>query len=461
MLKTIVIVGSGFCGTVLAANLLRRPPRDPTDIVLVERGTAMGRGVAYAARDFPYLLNVPAGRLSAASADPGQFLRFARQSLPEADAEDFLPRALYGDYLQTVLLQAERSAPSHVRLTRVFGEVRSIVRLGGEKPLVAVIADRDAVPADRIILAMGNPPPALMPWAEDIRHHRAYVHDPWTIPMALGAEHSVLIVGNGLTMVDVALALSRDPDRTPHLITISRHGLIPETQTTFRPSAIQGDGEALLACSTSIRQVLSASRQLAREAVKLGGDWREVVTFIRTLAPDIWRRLPELERRRFLRHLQCYWDIHRHRLPPALSTRMEDLRRSGKLQINAGRIGRVVPLRERLRVLWRRRGTKDPTELVVDAIINATGPDYSIERSIDPLIVSLRDGGFITPDALNLGLRTKTYGTCVAADGRLSDHLYYLGPLLRAEHWEATAAAELRNHAEHLAQQLVVSFAGT
>jgi uncharacterized NAD(P)/FAD-binding protein YdhS len=457
MRKAIVIVGGGFCGTVLAANLLRRPSADPTDIVLIERGTAMGRGVAYAARDFPYLLNVPAGRLSAASEDPRQFLRFAQQSLPEADTEDFLPRALYGDYLQDALLQAERSAPSHVRLTRVFGEVRRIVRHGGEKPLLAVIADREGIPADRIILALGNPQSALMPWAEEVRNRRTYVHDPWTIPMTMGAEHSVLIVGNGLTMVDVALALSGDPERTPQLATISRHGLIPEAQTTFRPSAVQGDGDALLACATCIRQVLSASRALAREVVQLGGDWREVVTFIRTLAPDIWRRLPELERRRFVRHLQCYWDIHRHRLPPALSSRIEYLRRSGKLQINAGRIERLVPFREQLRVLWRRRGTENTTELVVDAVINATGPDYAINRSLDPLIESLRNGGLISPDRLNLGLRTTTHGACVAADGRASEHLYYLGPLLRAEHWEATAAAELRNHAEHLARHLVVS----
>ena len=46
MLKTIVIVGGGFSGTVLAANLLRRPPVDPTEIVLVERGVAIGRGAA-------------------------------------------------------------------------------------------------------------------------------------------------------------------------------------------------------------------------------------------------------------------------------------------------------------------------------------------------------------------------------------------------------------------------------
>jgi uncharacterized NAD(P)/FAD-binding protein YdhS len=457
MLKTIVIVGGGFCGTVLAANLLRRPPGDPTDIVLVERGTAMGRGTAYAAHDFPYLLNVPAGRLSAASEDPLQFLRFARQSLPAADAEDFLPRALYGDYLQDALLQAERSAPSHVRLTRVFSEVRRIVRRGGEKPLLAVIADREAtIPADRIILALGNPPPRLMPWAEEVRNHPAYVRDPWAIPMTLGAEHTVLIIGNGLTMVDVALALSGDPDRAPQLATISRHGLIPETQTTFRPSAVQGDGEALLACATSIRQVLSASRELAREVVQLGGDWREVVTFIRTLAPDIWRRLPELEKRRFVRHMQCYWDIHRHRLPPALSTRIAYLRRKGKLQINAGRIGRLVPFQEQLRVHWRRRGAETTTELVVDAVINATGPDYAINRSVDPLIESLRNDGLITPDGLNLGLRTTIHGGCVAADGRPSEHLYYLGPLLRAAHWEATAAAELRIHAEHLARHLLV-----
>src|SRR5471030_336355 len=107
MRKTLVIVGAGFSGTVLTAILLRRPPPQGADIVLIERDSAMGRGVAYAARDFPYLLNVPAARLSADSRDPLQFLRFARRQLPDADGEDFLPRALYGDYLQDLLLQAE------------------------------------------------------------------------------------------------------------------------------------------------------------------------------------------------------------------------------------------------------------------------------------------------------------------------------------------------------------------
>src|SRR5258706_9830636 len=165
MRDTLIIVGAGFSGTVLAANLLRRPPPEPTDIVLIERGSTMGRGVAYADRGFPYRLNVPAALLSAVSRDSLQFLRFAQRLVPNADGEDFLPRALYGDYLQDVLLQAERAAPGHMRLLRIFGEVRHVARRGGDKPFSAEFADRPAIMADRVILGLGNPSPPPPPLA--------------------------------------------------------------------------------------------------------------------------------------------------------------------------------------------------------------------------------------------------------------------------------------------------------
>ena len=100
-MRTIVIVGGGYCGTTLATMLLRRPPATPTRLVLIERGVHVGRGVAFAARDFPYLLNVPAGRMSANPADPLEFLRFMQRREPGTDAESFLPRAWYGDYLES------------------------------------------------------------------------------------------------------------------------------------------------------------------------------------------------------------------------------------------------------------------------------------------------------------------------------------------------------------------------
>jgi uncharacterized NAD(P)/FAD-binding protein YdhS len=466
MRNILVIVGAGFSGTVLAVNLLRRPPLGPTDVVLIERGPAVGRGVAYADSDFPYLLNVPAERLSADSRDPLQFLRYAQRRLPKLDGAEFLPRALYGDYLQDLLLQAERAARSDVRLIRVHGEVTGVVKTDGHsksdgesksdsgRPLAAHFSDRPPILADFVILALGNPPSRVPPWAAAVREHSAFRQDPRDLPKTLAAEHSILIVGNGLTMADAAAVLSRDAHRVPMLHTISRRGLLPQPQTNFRADAVQGSGEGLLGCALSLRRVLKAGRAMAREVQAAGGDWREVVSFIRILAPSLWRRLPAVERRRFVRHLQVHWDVHRHRLPPQLTARIEDLRRSGRLQVNAGRILDVIAVDRRLKVSWRPRGSPENAALTVDMIVNATGPDYTIEGSADTLLNSLRAADLVSADELKLGIRTARHGACVDSQGRPSKHLFYLGPMLRAGHWEATAAAELRDHAEQLASHL-------
>jgi uncharacterized NAD(P)/FAD-binding protein YdhS len=70
------------------------------------------------------------------------------------------------------------------------------------------------------------------------------------------------------------------------------------------------------------------------------------------------------------------------------------------------------------------------------------------------LIHSLRMQGLIVADALRLGIRTGRHGACVDSFGQPSSRLFYLGPMLRADHWEATAATELRDHAQSLAQHL-------
>jgi|GEM_PF-2875598 len=296
MPNTLVIVGAGFSGTVLAANLLRRPPPKAVDIVLVERGSSMGRGAAYATHEFPYLLNVPAARLSADSGDPLQFLRFAQGRLAGIDGEDFLPRALYGDYLQDLLQRAEGAARDDVRLIRIFDEVTGLQRRDGQWPFAAQFARRAAIPANAVILALGAPPPPPPAWAASVWDHGAFRQDPRDLPNTLTAEHKVLIVGNGLTMVDAVSLLSRDPKRVPTLYTISRRGLLPRPQTAFRAGAIQGSGEALLAHAHSLKALLNACRKLAREVETPQGDWREAVSFIRNLAPSLWRRLPAAER---------------------------------------------------------------------------------------------------------------------------------------------------------------------
>ncbi len=116
--RCIAIVGAGFCGTVTAVNLLQQPHDEPLRILLIDRDQH-GRGTAYADdSSYTYLLNVPAGRMSASSADPLDFLRYAQQALPHVTADDFLPRVLYGQYLEEKLSMAECAAPPHVSLER-------------------------------------------------------------------------------------------------------------------------------------------------------------------------------------------------------------------------------------------------------------------------------------------------------------------------------------------------------
>lgn len=449
-LHTIAIVGGGFSGTVLAANLLRRPPSRATRIVLIERNAEIG-GVAYATRAYPYLLNVPAGRMSADSRSPGAFLDFVRLRQPSASAEDFLPRAWYGEYLQAMLGNAIKLAPRRVSFERLQDEVAGVAPSAGNDGLRITFRDGRTLIADDVVLACGNPPPTQLAGLAPVLDHPRYVSDACRGGPPDGYRGEVLMIGTGLTMADATQYATDRSDVVVHAI--SRHGLVPPSQTAFTHTAGMTDAAALADAHT-VRQLLRAARTLARDAERVGADWRDLVTTIREHAPAIWRRLDADERARFLRHLRPYWDVHRHRLPPTTFQRLSLLREQGRLRVHAGRILDAQPVDGRLAVTWRARGEARPQRLTVDWIVNCTGPDYDLRRTANTLFLSLGRAGLAVPDEFGLGLKTGLHGALVNRSGGASAGLYCLGPMLRGDHWETTAVAELRAHAEALAEHL-------
>jgi|HubBroStandDraft_1064217.scaffolds.fasta_scaffold08982_6 uncharacterized NAD(P)/FAD-binding protein YdhS len=455
--RTIVIVGAGFSGTIVAINLLRLADQRPLRVVLVDRAQAAG-GVAYARRPYPYLLNVPAGRMSATSSDPLEFLAFAQRSLPHSSSDDFLPRALYGEYLESSLALAEL-ASSHAQLERIRGSVIAIERPHRSAVLQVYLADGRSLSADTVVLALGNPPPAPLPGAAALRDSPRYVADPWNAPPAFRAGETVLIAGTGLTMADIVLAGNEAAKGKAVIHAISRHGLVPLPQTSFRQIHAERDGRSLVQPdSLSIRHLVRTLRALSESAALRDGDWREVIGLLRSHAPAIWQRLAVGERRRFLRHARCYWDVHRHRLPESTWAAINALRRTCKLHVHAGRIGALEPAGHRIRVRWRARGEDCPRTLLVDRVINCTGADYDVRHTQDRLLRSLIAQGMAVPDPLGVGLVTAECGALVdARGGRVVGDIYYMGPMLRAAHWETTAVQELRVHAEQLACHLVSS----
>ena len=264
-MRTIVIVGGGYCGTALATMLLRRPPATPTRLVLIERGVHVGRGVAFAARDFPYLLNVPAGRMSANPADPLEFLRFMQRREPGTDAESFLPRAWYGDYLEESLQAASLAAPRHIRIDVIRASVTSIHRNRRDLPLRVRLDDRTELYGDEVVLAVGNPPPRRLGVAEALAGHPGYVEDPWTLSAMTGHGERLFLIGTGLTMVDAVLAAAARGEGS-HVEALSRHGLIASRQAAFRPKTFRSRALSPARAALLGRSSASLARGGARTA---------------------------------------------------------------------------------------------------------------------------------------------------------------------------------------------------
>lgn len=456
MAYKIAIVGAGFSGAATAIHLLTRHGDQPITLALINRHANLARGVAYGTHSPSHLLNVPAGRMSVFPDKENDFLEFARGRDGAITAASFVPRSLYGKYLRARLDEAAAAA-LHARLTIVTGEVTALTPHADHAELHFSAGQR--LRASRVVLAVGNYPPSNPLLADDsVFNLPAYVRDPWSAGAMdnVRLDQPVLLIGTGLTMVDMALELER---RGFHdqLLALSRRGLLPQAHRELPTMPHLVPPAELLSSPASIRRYLQIVRAAAIESTQHGGDWRDVVGALRPVTPALWQALPVIERRRFLRHLQPYWDTHRHRTAPATTARLQALRTEGRLQIRAGRLLELRPGAKDIEVRWRPRGHVQSEQFHVASVINCTGPETRLDRLRDSLIRNLLAQGLLTPDPLGLGVAANNEGAVLDGAGRASHIIYYTGPLLRARDWECTAVPELRVAALRLADHLATS----
>lgn len=433
----VAVIGGGYSGTLQAIQLLRRG----AGVTLIERAGRLGRGIAYSTPHADHLLNVPAGRMSAFPDEPGHFAHWLT-SREEGGPADFAQRKVYGAYLEEQLAGAAAEAGDRLRLVR--GEAVDVVPSAGRETVQ--LRNGDSIEADKVILALGNLEPDVPRGiAPELRSGGIYVADPWASDIAAGLDEAdtVLLIGTGLTAIDAALMLDRAGYRG-RILAVSRRGLVP------RAHAPGGHASGLEAIPE-----LQGSRLVhfvRAEAERLG--WRAAVDQLRPVTQPLWAKSSPEQRRRFLRHLRPWWDVHRHRIAPSIAERIEGMEREGRLVFASGKIASISPERHGAAVEWRPRGSEGVQRAQVRRIVNCTGPQMDIARAGEPLLDRLLSSGRIRPDVCRIGIDVDAEFRTLDAEGHASSSLYAIGPMTRGAVWEIVAVPDIRTQVQSLASRL-------
>lgn len=426
----VAIIGGGFSGTILAAQLARRG----IDCALIDGSGRMGKGVAYSTTEPAHLLNVRAEGMSAWAGDPGHFAsHFQEQG---GEPRGFAQRRLFARYLADIF--AEAVASGHVKPTQSFAVAAE--RRDGKWHVQ--LDDGSAVEAEAVALAIGNQEPGSL--TAFAHAGERYIANPWGASARRAVEDlaasggAALLVGTGLTMVDLVLSL----DAAGHqgdIVAVSRRGLAPRGHADFEPAPVEAE-------DVPHGNVGGLLRWLRKRSAQVG--WRAAIDSLRPHSQALWHSLGTEQQKRFLRHARPWWDVHRHRIAPEVAATIARLIAEGRLQVMAGRVASASPRDDRLDVEILRRGAAEPQRRSFAYAFNCTGPLHSIEPTGDPLLRSLLDRGEACPDALGIGL-------AVDENSRAGERLWALGPLTKGRYWEIIAVPDIREQAAAVAGDIL------
>ncbi|MBB3657809.1 putative NAD(P)/FAD-binding protein YdhS [Rhizobium sp. BK650] len=449
MIYDVVVVGSGFSAIAVVCNLVRKLPQTAS-VAVIGDDPGFGRGTAYRTEMHLHRLNVPAARMSLFMDRPADFIEWlSRKDRPSRDA-DFASRSDYGLYVRDTLANLLRRNNERCRVDfikakaagcveRYSGTLGFLLEHGGE------IAGRHVV----LCLGLGNAklPVDIEGLGATMRSH--VIENPWRLSWLtrVGPLDRVCILGSGLTMIDQVLAL-RSHGHRGRIDVLSRRGLVPHghARDPKPPAAIEIDARGI---------TLSRMLHGFRQQIRSGTNWRSLMDALRPKTQVLWQDLAPSERSRFLRHALPWWNIHRHRLAPAIHDEFDKLRQQGVVNFHSGYLKTLSDAGDEFCIEYRRRGSQETIALSVDWIVNCTG----MERAglvHSPLLQEMRRQGLVVADPLGLGISVDRASRTLNSTGTVQSNLYAVGALTAGQFWEITAVPDIRAQAEQVAAQIAM-----
>jgi uncharacterized NAD(P)/FAD-binding protein YdhS len=447
---TIAIVGGGFSGAAVAYHLACAKVH--ASVLVFEPRARLGRGLAYGCNDPVYRVNVPATRMSLLPNDETHFARWLASSGvlaqdPDAlsGADAFPRRQDFGRYVDQALdVFMAQGSVRHLRDAVVS------VRRVSDAWLVRTTTGRETF-AKLVVIATTHPGPALPDELHGLSDDPRLVADPLEDGALNRVSNSerVLLVGSGLTAADIIATLDARGHRG-RIVMISRRGL---RSLGHPPRAFPPEGDFIAEPARSATELLGAVRRAVRRATAAGRTWHPVFDAARAQGEGIWQALTPDARRRVVRHLRPFWDIHRFRIAPQIDAVLERKLANGSLEVRKARLGTaqadVAGISIDLRDVKRNATTRE----TFDRIVVATGPAHCDILRLQPYLSELADAGYVALDAMGLGLHTSCKGRAIGVSGRPEPTLFIAGPLARGTFGELMGLPQISNYALFIAEE--------
>lgn len=436
----IAIVGGGFSGLAVLANLIKKAKR-PFSVTIVSRDPPDVFGPAYSTPRPEHLLNVRASGMGLFEDNHGGFYEWAARTDKNIKPGEYLSRSLYARYLagireESLALAAQKS----ITVDFVRAELADIIPA---RSTLRLVTDGESIDAKNVVLAIGN----TLKAKEEPQTTRL-ISDVWNFSYELleKAEdiRHVAVIGSGLTALDTIISLLNSQWKGK-ITCLSGSALLPQ------PHPAEYDASKLQTPNRTqyIGKRLSGIMQALRRDVKARAkDWPYVVDSVRPLIQEIWKGLNSKDRLRLSQKYFNLWNVHRHRCDANIRRQIDDAAAAGTVAMVKAKCTGFTPVQGGVDVTLEQAG-KIRTERY-DIVFKCFGINYAVTNN--PLLTTLLNKGLLKSADTPYGIMADAnFRACYGPSGTI----YALGTPLFGQLFETTAVPELRSQAAKIAEELI------
>jgi uncharacterized NAD(P)/FAD-binding protein YdhS len=470
------------------------------EVVVFEPRAVIGAGAAYEADLASNLLNTRADSMSVMYGDKRHFLTWLlgnehqwRSAYPDATIkpESFLPRELFGRYLESIHAETLRIARQNsLEIRHIRDEVVDLVAT--HHGITVVTSSRDEHAVNYIALCAGNLPANNFDF---LVGQPGYFNSPYpcaALAESIDKQSTVGIIGTNLSAIDAALALSAAGHKGK-IVCASRNGRLPSVRGHLNDGHVlryltRERIDALATYSGGRVPLATIAQLLMKEMADKTGKpfdvtailneeagvydyldteiaesnnhnrpWQSVIYSLNSVIDLIWDKLPLEDKITFHERFRSQWMSYRVSFPVQNAMRLMDMMRRDAMQVVGGLKSVSYDEDRKLFCLSAEdRRWRLPMSFEVERLINATGYSLDVAKSSVPLIRNMLCRRIATPNpfaGFNVDFDT---GNLITGTGSREERVYVQGSLATGTYFWTNAMDVNVRIAYRQAQHLVL-----